>query len=197
MARGRSAEWPGGARGWSGEALDGDGHRRDPWADAALVAEPFDTALRVNPPLRSPEDAAACRRAISDGTADAIATDHAPHAFVDKAAEFGLAPNGISGIETALGTVLAAVDAGELTLARAIAALTAGPARVLGEPALAALREGERANLVVFDRSQAWTVAADGLRSRGKNSPLLGRSLPGTVLLTVRDGRVAYEAPGA
>jgi dihydroorotase len=192
-----SDEWLAGARRWSWEALDAGGGRRDPWADAVLVAEPYDTALRVNPPLRSPEDAAACRRAISDGTADAIATDHAPHAFVDKAVEFGLAPNGISGIETALGIVLAAVDAGELTLAGGIGALTAGPARVLGDDALASFREAARANLVVFDRSQAWTVTSDGLRSRGKNSPLLGRSLSATVLLTVRDGRVAYEAPGA
>ena len=80
----------------------------------------------------APTDALACLAALADGTADAIATDHAPHTEVDKAVEFGLAANGISGIETALGLVLAAVDAGQLTLARAIAALTTGPAALLG-----------------------------------------------------------------
>ena len=115
--------------------------------------------MRVNPPLRTPADALACLAALADGTADAIATDHAPHTEVDKAVEFGLAANGISGIETALGLVLAAVDAGQLTLSRAIAALTAGPARVLGgrsrRNGSVGLVEGAPADLVVFDRAGA------------------------------------------
>ena len=111
-----SDEWLAGARRWAWEASG------DPWADGAIVAPPYASSLRVNPPLRSPADAAACREALVDGTADAIATDHAPHTQVDKDVEFGLASNGISGIETALGVVLAAVDAGLLTLGRAIEA---------------------------------------------------------------------------
>ena len=99
-------EWVAGARRWAWEAGD------DPWADGAIVAAPFASSLRVNPPLRAPEDAAACLAALLDGTADAVATDHAPHTDVDKAVEFGLAANGISGLETALGVLLAAVDAG-------------------------------------------------------------------------------------
>ena len=82
---------------------------RDPWADGALVAHPYATACKVNPPLRAAEDAAAVLAALVDGTADAVATDHAPHTQVDKEAEFGLAANGISGLETALGVLLAAV----------------------------------------------------------------------------------------
>ena len=189
-------EWLAGARRWSWEALDDDGVARDPWRDGAITAPPFDTSVRVNPPLRSAVDAAACLAALVDGTADAIATDHAPHAEVDKAVEFGLAANGISGIETALGVVLAAVDAGRLSLATAIAALTTGPARVLGdrEPSTRGLVEGESANVVVFDRSATWRVTPDALASKGKNSPLLGRDLPGRVLLTVAGGRIAYEA---
>ncbi|TAK00644.1 MAG: dihydroorotase [Chloroflexota bacterium] len=192
-------EWVAGARRWSWEALDDDGAARDPWRDGAITAAPFDPSLRVNPPLRSAADAAACLAALADGTADAIATDHAPHAEVDKAVEFGLAANGISGIETALGVVLAAVDAGQLTLATAIAALTTGPARVLGDrgPAHRGLAEGEFANIVVFDRSATWRVESGALASKGKNSPLLGRDLPGRVLLTVAGGRLAYEAPSA
>lgn len=194
--------WVAGARRWSWGAIAADGTAVDPWRDGAIEAPPFDPSLRVNPPLRTAEDAMACLAALADGTADAIATDHAPHAAVDKAVEFGLAANGISGIETALGVILAAVDSGRLTLSTAIAALTTGPARVLGARAPGGSRprglvEGTPADLVVFDRSERWTVTADALASKGKNSPLLGRSLPGRVLLTVAGGRIAYEAPEA
>ena len=188
-------EWVAGARRWAWEAGG------DPWADDVLVAGPYSTALRVNPPLRSPSDAAACMAALIDGTADAVATDHAPHTEVDKAVEFGLAANGISGLETALGILLAAVDAGHLPLARAIEALTTGPARVLGARSRRAgsvgLVEGGPADLVVFDRSDRWTVTADGLASRGKNTPLLGMELAGRVLVTLAGGRIAGKAPDA
>jgi dihydroorotase len=196
---GLTDEWVAGSRRWAWEALGPDGAAQDPWADGALVAAPFDTALRVNPPLRSAVDAAACLAALADGTADAIATDHAPHTEVDKHVEFGWAVNGISGIETALSIVLAAVDAGAegggVTLARAVEALTTGPARILGERqvVLPGLREGEPADLVVVDRAASWTVTPDTLRSKGKNSPLLGRTLPGVVRLTIAGGRIAYR----
>ena len=182
-------EWVAGARRFSWEAGPGG----DPWKDDAITAPPYASALRVNPPLRTPADALACLAALADGTVDAVATDHAPHTEVDKAVEFGAAANGISGIETALGLVLAAVDAGQLPLARAIAALTIGPASVLGRTR--GLVEGEPADLVVFDRSERWTASAEALASKGKNSPLLGSELPGRVLLTMARGRVAYEAP--
>jgi dihydroorotase len=203
-------EWIAGARRWAWEAVeratdaggaDGGTPRaglvaRDPWTDGALVAGPYDPALRVNPPLRDPVDAAAVRAALRDGTADAVATDHAPHTRVDKEVEFGLAANGISGIETALGVLLAAVDAAELDLAGAIGALTAGPTRVLAawtaRPATGGLVVGAPADLVVFDRSASWTVGEATLRSKGKSTPLAGRALPGRVLLTVAGGRVAY-----
>jgi dihydroorotase len=185
-------EWIAGSRRWAWEATG------DPWGDGAITAAPYSSSLRVNPPLRSPADAAACREALLDGTADAVATDHAPHTAVDKDVEFGLASNGISGIETALGVLLAAVDAGLLPLARAIEALTVGPARVLGGRLVGqsvGLVEGAPADLVVFDRSESWTVSAEGLASKGKNTPLIGRDLPGRVLITLAQGRLAYEAP--
>lgn len=191
-----SDEWLAGARRWAWDAVDGEGRARDPWTDGALVARPFDTSLRVNPPLRSPEDGVACLRAVGDGTADAIATDHAPHTAVDKHVEFGDARTGISGIETALGIVLAAVDAGRLTLGRAIEALTIGPARVIGQRYLPepGLRVGQPADLSVIDRTGTWTVDPGTLRSKGANSPLLGRELRGVVRLTVAGGRVAWRA---
>ena len=185
-------EWVAGARRWAWEAGD------DPWADGAIVAAPFASSLRVNPPLRAPEDAAACLAALLDGTADAVATDHAPHTDVDKAVEFGLAANGISGLETALGVLLAAVDADRLPLARAIEALTTGPARVLGgrsrrggaagSTGSVGLVEGAPADLVVFDRASRWTVSDETLASRGKNTPLRGMDLAGRVLFTFAGG---------
>ena len=189
-------EWLAGGRRYAWDALDADGRARDPWRDGAIVAGPYDSSLKVNPPLRSAVDAAACLTALVDGTADAIATDHAPHTEVDKDVEFGLAANGISAIETALGLVLEAVDADRLSLAAAIAALTSGPTAALGalEPRVqTGLAMGRPVNLVVFDRSDRWTVTADSLASRGKNSPLVGRDLPGRVLLTIAGGRLAFE----
>jgi dihydroorotase len=192
-------EWIAGSRRWAWDALDPDtGHARDPWRDRVLEAEPYDSSLRVNPPLRSAVDARACLEGLLDGTVDAIATDHAPHTQVDKDVEFGLARPGIAGIETALGLMLEAVDAGLLPLTRALEALTSGPARVLGAVAGAtatpALTEGAVADLVVFDRSTRWAVEPSAMRSRGWGGPLLGRTLPGAVRLTVAAGRRAFEA---
>ncbi len=190
-----SDEWVAGARRW---AWDASG---DPWADDAMRAGAYDPSLRVNPPLRAPEDAAAVLAALVDGTADAVATDHAPHTEVDKAVEFGSAANGISGIETALGLLLAAVDAGRLPLSRAIEALTSGPSAVLAgrsrRNGSVGLVEGEPADLVVFDRSEPWLVTAESLVSRGKNSPLIGREVPGRVLVTFAGGRIAFESADA
>jgi dihydroorotase len=183
-------EWLAGARRWAWQAIDDDGTARDPWRDGAVQAPPFDGALRVNPPLRSPADARACRAALRDGTVEAIATDHAPHTEVDKAVEFGLAKPGIAGIETALGVLLEAIEAGELSLDGVVRALTAGPARLVGgAPGLA---EGAPADLVVFDRSARWTVEPMTLRSRGYGNALEGRSLPGRILATIAGGRLAY-----
>ena len=205
-------EWLAGSRRWAWDALESDGAPRDPWRDGANVAAPYDTSLRVNPPLRSATDARACLAALADGTVDAIATDHAPHTEVDKSVEFGAASPGIAGIETALGLLLEAVEAGLVPLARVIEALTIGPARVLGRdvasgaagtrresapPASAQIVEGATADLVVFDRSVRWRVGPETLRTKGFGHPLAGRTLPGEVLLTVAVGRVAYEAPAA
>jgi dihydroorotase len=92
------------------------------------------------------------------------------------------------------------VDAGKLPMLRAIETLTVGPLALLGgrsRRSEAGLVEGATADLVVFDRSAAWTVTPESLLSRGKNSPLIGSELPGRVLLTIADGRIAYEAPEA
>ncbi len=185
-------EWVAGARRYAWAALADDGSARDPWRDGALVATAYDSAMRVNPPLRSATDARACLDALIDGTADAIATDHAPHTQMDKDVEFGLAKPGIAGIETALGMLLEAVDSDLLPLARLIELLTTGPARVLPGLPRPGFVVGAPADLVVFDRAERWTVGTATMRTKGVGSPLWGGSLPGTVLLTVAGGRLAH-----
>ena len=208
-------EWVAGSRRLAWDAIDADGVARDPWRDGAISGSPYDPSVRVNPPLRSPVDAAACLAGLLEGTIDAVATDHAPHREVDKAVEFGLAAPGIPGIETALGLLLAAVDAGRLPLARAVAALTTGPSAVLSGESRSgaggarpdrpeadaaspgtAFVVGAAAELVVFDRSERWRVTSETLRTKAKITPLLGWDLPGRVLFTVAGGRLAFADPG-
>lgn len=191
-----SDEWIAGVDRWAWQAADDGSPAVAVGADGrpSRSSAPFCTSLRVNPPLRAPADALACLAALADGTVDAVATDHAPHTVVVKDVEFGAAANGISGIETAIGILLEAVAAGRLSLPRAIAALTTGPAGLLGSHlgGPVGLVEGAPADLVVLDVGDRWTVRPDALRSRGKNSPLLGRDLPGRVLLTLAQGRVGH-----
>jgi len=182
--------WVAGDRRWAWQAID------DPWAGGPTDALPYDTATRVNPPLRPPADAAALAAALVDGTIDAIATDHAPHTEVAKDVEFGDAANGISGLETALGQLLAAVDAGVLDLMVAARALTIGPGRVL-EPVVGrsggpSLVVGAPADLVVVDRARPWLVDVSSLETLGHNTPLRGRELPGRVRTTLAGGRWAW-----
>ena len=182
--------WLGGDRRFAWEAAAA------PWAGEAATAEPFDTATRVNPPLRSADHALALWAGLVDGTVDAIATDHAPHPETAKRVEFGDAAPGIAGLETALPLVLAGVAAGLADLATVVRALTAGPVRALdltahGVPA-PGLTVGATADLVVVDRSAPWNVHAAALRSRAYATPLEGRRLDARILATVADGRFAY-----
>ena len=177
--------WIAGDRRWAWEVASGD-ERLAPTADA------FDSNLRVCPPLRAAGDAAACREALRNGTALAIGTDHAPHSREKKEVEFGLAANGIAGIETSLSVALAAHHAGELSLATIVAALTTGPARLLGVAA-AGLTPGAAASLVQVDLAGIWRPSRATLLGRSINTPLIDRELPGVVQLTVLEGRPAYQ----
>ncbi len=187
--------WPGGDRRWSWDAAV------DSWAGSRPGdPAPYHPGTRVEPPLRGPEDAIALIAALEDGTIDAIASDHAPARAVDVQRPFGEAAAGMTSLETTLGLILEAVDAGRLSLVRAMRALSLGPWRALDGVRLAlpepSLRLGSEANLVVFDRADRWLVDDQGLRSRGHNTPLIGRSLPGRVLLTIARGRLAWSDPG-
>jgi dihydroorotase len=158
----------------------------------------YDTNARVNPPLRTEDDRRALLAGLRSGVIDAIATDHAPHAREDKLCEFDYAAPGISCFETALATVLTLVERGELGLARAIEAMTAGPARTFALdrrlPGVGAIAEGGPADIVVFDPAERWPVDVDAFASKGKNSPLHGHELTGRVRATIVAGQLAYAA---
>jgi len=153
---------------------------------APTKATPYDSSTKVNPPLRAWGDVRALWEGLVDGTVDAIATDHAPHASVRKDVEFDQAAFGISGIETALSLALGGVNAGWCDRDTVIRALTEGPARVLGVP----LHDND---WIAIDPEAEWTVSVEVLVSRGKNTPLLGRVLPGRVVYAVVGGQVRYE----
>ena len=162
------------------------GSRAFAWELAGPPARPYDTATKVNPPLRTAADVKACWDGLMDGTIDAIATDHAPHAAVRKDVEYQEAAFGISGFETAVPLLLAGVAAGWGTWERVVEALTTGPAAVLGIPVPAN-------DLVVIDPQALWTPDADTLLSLGKNTPLFGRSLTGRVVTAIVDGAVRHQ----
>ena len=149
----------------------------------------YDTNLKVNPPIRSAEDRDALRAGLVDGTIDAIATDHAPHAVEEKEAEFDQAPPGTIGLETALAAVYTELVAtGLLPLARALDALSTAPARILGATDHGGpIEAGRPANLTVFDPAATWVVEAP-FASKSRNSAFLGRALTGRVVHTLLHG---------
>jgi len=163
------------------------------------AARSYDPVFKVNPPLREKADVEAVRAGLADGTLDAIATDHAPHAREDKEVEWAAAPPGMLGLETALALALTElVEPGFLTLPQMVERLTAGPARCRRLPGHGGpVAAGAPANLAVFDPAARWTVDAGTLASRARNTPYHGRELTGRVVhvllrgtFTVRDGRV-------
>ena len=171
------------------------GDRRFAWEEEAPLAtnaRAYDGSCRVNPPLTTRGDALALLEAVADGTVDAIATDHAPHAAHRKLVPFDEAAPGLIGLETALALGLAAVEAGRLSLMALLGALSTRPAAIVGEPR--GLRAGSVADLVVFDPIARWRVEAATLASASSNTPLLGLELPGVVRLTVSGGRLTYRA---
>ena len=152
----------------------------------------LDANLKMNPPLRSAEDRAALIEAVRDGTIEAIATDHAPHARHEKEVPFEAAPFGVTGLETAFAALYTnLVEPGLLPLETLLERMSSGPARIYGleRPRIAV---GSPANLVLLDTAATWRVEEGGFRSRSANSWLLGETLKGRVRLTVAAGKVAF-----
>lgn len=158
----------------------------------------YDTNAKVNPPLRTEADVAACVAALASGVADAVATDHAPHAAVDKHCEFDAAAFGIAGLESAWPVVNSLVDAGRLTLSDAIERMTIGPTRAWqldrGElNGLGTLAVGAPADIAVLATDSTSIVDPGTWASMGKNTPLAGRELVGAVVATISQGRLVHQ----
>jgi dihydroorotase len=152
----------------------------------------YDTNTKVAPPLRSAADVAACRAALADGTIDAIATDHAPHAQHEKDQEFTLAPPGMIGFETAAAVVLDLVRSGELSPLELVRRLSTSPARILRRPG-GSLAVGEPADVVVLDPERRWVYDPAKGWSKSRNSPWAGKELVGRVVATLVAGHLVYH----
>jgi len=157
----------------------------------------YDTNAKVNPPLRTPDDVAACVEALREGVIDAIATDHAPHADYEKAREFDEAAFGMSGLETAFGLCMSLVHESKIELPTLIERLTIGPVRALRldrfVPGLGTLSEGAPGDVVLLDPEAEWDVEPERFVSKGQNTPLAGRTLKGKVITTIFDGQVVWS----
>ena len=152
----------------------------------------YDTNAKVAPPLRSKADRDACRAGLCDGTLDAIATDHAPHALHEKDLDFREAPPGMIGFETALGAVLELVRTGEITPLELVRRLATTPARIL-RVAGGSLEPGQVGDVAILDPEETWIYDPTKGFSKSVNSPWTGRSLTGRVRKTLVDGSVVYD----
>jgi dihydroorotase len=156
----------------------------------------YDTHAKMNPPLRSEADRAACIAAIADGTIDCFATDHAPHTADEKARPFTDAPFGIVGLETALALTLThLVHPGHLSMTRALELWTDAPRYCFGLPPVS-VEAGSPADLVIFDPEAEWTVDPEAFHSKGRNTPFAGWRLKGRVLATLLHGTFTHVAAG-
>lgn len=154
----------------------------------------FDTNTKMKPPLRTQDDTEALLEGLQDGTLDAIATDHAPHHPDKKKVEFGLAPFGVVGLETAVPLILdRLVRPGLISLARMVELFSVAPCRILNL-AGGSLAPGSPADITVLDLEQVHTVDPSRFRSRSRNTPFVGWELRGCAVMTLVDGEVRFSA---
>ncbi len=158
--------------------------------DEALLG--YDTNAKVAPPLRSAADVRACREGLVDGTIDAIATDHAPHAVHEKDLEFTEAPPGLIGFETAFPVVLDLVRSGELSPLELMRRLSTNPAKILDRPG-GSLAIGAAANVAILDPDRSWTYDPAKGYSKSRNSPWAGHTLTGRAIATIVGGWLVYD----
>jgi dihydroorotase len=154
----------------------------------------YNTNAKMNPPLRAEADRLAMIAGLMDGTVDCIATDHAPHATFEKEQEFERAPNGITGLETALGLALRVLHKGQgMTLRRVVELMSAQPARIVSLEGRGTLAVGSFGDVVVFDPAAEWNFEAKRSRSKSRNTPFNGAGMVGRVMATICEARVVYR----
>lgn len=152
----------------------------------------YDTNAKVHPPLRTAKDRDAVRQGLADGTIDVIASDHAPHSSVEKDLEFNAAANGLIGLETSLPLGLRLVEMGVFGLKDLIAKMSINPAQVL-KLTHVGLKPGDPADLTIIDLEKEFTVDANTLRSKSRNTPFDGWELKGKAVLTMVGGKVVFD----
>jgi dihydroorotase len=177
----------------SDEWVAGSREMHNTTEQAGAAGEPADPNTKVNPPLRSVEDTRKLLKAVQDGWFDCFGTDHAPHAEPEKSVPYEQAAFGLSGLEFAFPLTYALVRAGYLDLNDLVRLWTVEPARILRIDA-GTLAPGSAANVTVFDPDREWVVTPESLRTRSKNTPLLGMTLRGQAVLTIVDGEVQHRA---
>jgi dihydroorotase len=159
--------------------------------DHRAVVE-YNTCAKMNPPLRDPGDVEAIKKGLAEGVIDVIATDHAPHSQEEKNVAFEKAPFGIVGLETAVPLTLGLIREGTLSWPEAVRKMSYIPSTLLGIGG-GVLREGSVADLSVLDPEYAYTLKAEDMRSKAKNSPFIGWSMKGINIMTMVGGRIVWE----
>ena len=147
----------------------------------------------MSPPLRSGKDVQCLQQALDSRVVEVIATDHAPHATVDKLCSYDDAAFGISGLETALSMLVYLHDRSGVSFETIIRSLTEAPAKIIGREDLGSLREGTQADITIFNPNLQWKVDSKQFLSKGKNSPLDGVEVRGRVLKTIYSGNVVFS----
>jgi len=165
------------------------------WALSEEAVAGYDTNTKMNPPLRSKAHVAALLEGISDGTIDAIATDHAPHHADEKALEFDEAPFGITGLETAVGLAFGLVHQGVIGLARMVEMCSTNPARIFGLSDRGSLAKGAHADVTILDPEFNWVFDVATSRSKSRNTPFNGWAMRGAAVATIVGGRLVYLHP--
>jgi len=154
----------------------------------------YNTQCKMNPPLRTAADREAILVALADGTVDAIATDHAPHATHEKQVEFERAAFGVTGLETALALAITQLHRNHrIPLARIVELFTSGPARVFDLHGRGSLVRGNHADVTIFDPKKRWTFDAAKSRSLSRNTPFDGWQFTGKVAATIAGGKIVYR----
>ncbi len=154
----------------------------------------FDTHYKMNPPLRSAADRRALIEGVTDGTIDAIATDHAPHAFHEKQVEFERAAFGITGLETALPLAITVLHHHfKLPLWRIVELLSSNPAKIFGLSGRGTLAVGSHADVTIFDPKKKWAFDASESKSKSRNTPFDGWSFTGKAVATIVGGEIVYQ----
>ena len=165
------------------------------WTLTDEAAADYDTNTKMSPPLRSQDHLEAILEGMKDGTIDAIATDHAPHHFDEKALEFDQAPFGIVGLETAVGLAFDLVQRGVLDLPRVVEMCSTNPARIFNLADRGSLKAGAHADITILDSQFQWVFDVNRSRSKSRNTPFHGRNMQGAAVATIVGGRLVYIHP--